>query len=133
MMRLALAMLLLFATAAFADERDDAEKLKAFRDINSLPAPHEFHMGWHFGYVQSVFRLFGEDWNVRFFYLPFLAPLPGSRLQDAAKIPNPFELTGTQYASTLPPMFDHDRSRAVERELRRIERITKNQQFDVKQ
>ena len=56
--------------------------------------------------------------------LPFLAPLPGARLEDAGKIPNPFELTGTPYANTLPPMFDKERSSAVDREYKRIQKLT---------
>ena len=61
-------------------------------------------------------------------FVAFLAPLPGARLEDGAKIPNPFELTGTPYASTLPPMFQNDRSRAVEREYKRIQKVTANSQ-----
>ena len=68
------------------------------------------------------------DW--RFVYLPLLAPLPGARLEDGAKIPNPFELTGTPYANTLPPMFQ-DRSRDVQREYNRIEKLTKDQKVVV--
>jgi hypothetical protein len=62
-----------------------------------------------------------------------MAPLPGSGFQNTAKIPNPFELTQTPYASTLPPMFDHHRSWAVEREYRRIEKLKKKQRVEVKQ
>jgi hypothetical protein len=128
----AFALLLLFAAVAFADERDDAEKLKAFRDLN----PDNRHASqrrveFHPGYIEL--HLAGADWRI--FYLPFLAPLPGARLEDAGKIPNPFELTGTPYASTastLPPMFDHDRSREVEREYKRIEKLTKEQKVEVK-
>lgn len=41
-------------------------------------------------------------------YLPFLAPLPGSRLIDLATFPDPFVLTHTQYAGTRPPMTDEE-------------------------
>ena len=112
-------VLLAVATIALAD--DDAEKLKAFRDLNSddhALADHRVH--FHLGYFE--FRALGMDWRI--FYLPLAAPLPGARLEDAAKLPNPFELTGTPYASTMPPMFDHDRSWAVEREYRRIAKMT---------
>ncbi len=111
--------LLLIATAAFGD--DDAEKLKAWRDLNPDDRPaSQRRVEWHTGYVEL--HALGADWRI--FYLPFLAPLPGARLEDGAKIPNPFELTGTPYASTLPPMFDHDRSWAVEREYKRIQKLT---------
>jgi hypothetical protein len=114
--------LLLFATAAFAD--DNAEKLKAWRDLNpdDRPASQGRRVEWHTGYVEI--HVLGTDFRI--FYLPLLAPLPGARLEDAAKIPNPFELTGTPYANTLPPMFDHDRSREVEREYKRIQKLTAN-------
>ncbi len=123
-MRLTLVALFL-VTPALAQTGDDAEKLKAFRDISALPTQtHEFHLGWHFGYVQSTFRVLGMRWRITAVYLPLLAPLPGARLEDGAKIPNPFELTGTPYASTMPPMFDKDRSWAVEREYKRIQKLT---------
>ncbi len=83
---------------------------------------------WHPGYVE--WRALGMQW--RWFYLPFLAPLPGSRLKDTATLPNPFALTGTPYASTMPPMFDYDRSWAVERELRRIERLERKRGLTAK-
>ena len=124
----AFALVLVFATVAFADQRDDAEKLKAFRDLNpDNRATSDRRVEFHLGYVEIHYL--GMDWRI--FYLPLLAPLPGARLEDGAKIPNPFELTGTPYASTMPPMFDHDRSRAVEREYKRIEKLS-SQQIEVK-
>ena len=103
----------------------DAEKLKAWRDLNPDDRPaSKQRVEWHTGYVEI--HALGTDFRI--FYLPFLAPLPGARLEDAGKIPNPFELTGTPYASTMPPMFDNDRSWAVEREYRRIQRLTANEQ-----
>jgi hypothetical protein len=129
MKRILIAALLLIATAAFADERDDAEKLKAFRDLNPDDRQaSQRRVTWHAGYLEL--HALGMDWRI--FYLPILAPLPGARLEDAGKIPNPFELTGTPYASTMPPMFDHDRSRDVELEYRRIKKLTKEQKVEVK-
>jgi hypothetical protein len=120
-LRIAVALVFLFASITFADQRDDAEKLKAFRDLNpDNRGASDRRVEFHLGYVELHYL--GMDWRI--FYLPILAPLPGARLEDAAKIPNPFELTGTPYASTMPPMFDHDRSRAVEREYKRIEKLT---------
>jgi len=124
-LRVALALVVVFASVALADQRDDAEKLKAFRDLNpDNRAASDRRVEFHLGYVEIHYL--GMDWRI--FYLPLLAPLPGARLEDAAKIPNPFELTGTPYASTMPPMFDKDRSWAVEREYRRIQRLTANEQ-----
>ena len=121
MKSLAAVALLLLATTAFAD--DDAEKLKAWRDLNPDDRPaSKQRVEWHTGYVEI--HALGTDFRI--FYLPFLAPLPGARLEDAGKIPNPFELTGTPYANTLPPMFDKDRSSAVDREYKRIQKLTAN-------
>ena len=118
-------MLVLSLAAVSASANDDAEKLKAFRDLNpdDRPASPQ-RVEWHTGYVEI--HVLGADFRI--FYLPFLAPLPGARLEDGAKIPNPFELTGTPYATTMPPMFDHDRSREVEREYKRIQKLTANNQ-----
>jgi hypothetical protein len=126
MKHVVLALALLAATSAFAD--DDAEKLKAFRDLNPDRPATGHAVQWHLGYVE--FRALGMDWRI--FYLPILPPVPGSGFQNTAKIPNAFDLTQTPYASTLPPMFDHDRSRAVEREYQRIEKLTKKQKIEVK-
>jgi hypothetical protein len=130
MKRLLVALLLaLLATAAFADERDDAEKLQAFRQLNPDNSKvKQRRVEFHTGYLE----LHIGDMDMRIFYLPLLAPLPGARLEDAGKIPNPFELTGTPYASTMPPMFNSDRSAAVEREYKRIEKLTKDQKVVVK-
>jgi hypothetical protein len=125
----ALIALLLFAAAgAFADDQDDAQKLKAFRDLNpdNKSAPDR-RVEFHAGYVELHY--FGMDWRI--FYLPLLAPLPGARLEDAGKIPNPFELAGAPYPTTLPPMFQQDRSRDVQREYNRIEKLTKEQKVVV--
>ena len=125
----ACALLVVFAAVAHADDKDDAAKLKAFRDLNpdnSKSAPDR-RVEFHAGYVELHY--FGMDWRI--LYLPLLAPLPGARLEDGAKIPNPFELTGTPYANTMPPMFQNDRSRDVQREYNRIEKLTKEQKVVV--
>src|SRR5438874_568630 len=88
------ALLLLLAAAAFADERDDVEKLKAFRDLNPDRPVTGHSIQWHLGYFE--FRALGMDWRI--FYLPLLAPLPGSGFQNTANIPNAFEQTQTPYA-----------------------------------
>ncbi len=121
------AVLLLLALAATAAAEEPTytaeEKLKMFRTLNvDAHAKDSRRVEWHVGYVE--FHVLGMDW--RFFYLPILAPLPGSRLQDNATVPNAFDLTRTPYASTFPPMLDEpDRSRAVQRERARIEASAK--------
>ena len=126
---LGIACLVVFAAVAFADDKDDAAKLKAFRDLNpdNRSGVPDRRVEFHTGFVELHY--FGMDWRI--FYLPFLAPLPGARLEDGAKIPNPFELTGTPYANQLPPMFDKDRPRDVQREYNRIEKLTKEQKVVV--
>ncbi|HEY6842673.1 MAG TPA: hypothetical protein VI391_00765 [Thermoanaerobaculia bacterium] len=122
------AFLALFATVALADDRDDAEKLKAFRQLNPDTRTLQKHgVEFHAGYVELHY--FGMDWRI--FYIPLLAPLPGARLEDEARIPNAFEQLGMPYASTLPPMFQNDRSPAVAREYKRIEKLTKEQKVEV--
>ncbi|MEA2344825.1 MAG: hypothetical protein QOF63_2994, partial [Thermoanaerobaculia bacterium] len=39
-------------------------------------------------------------------YLPFLAPLPGTRLADVATVPNAFALTNTRIARSMPYVPD---------------------------
>jgi hypothetical protein len=39
-------------------------------------------------------------------YLPFLAPLPGTRLVDVATVPNAFALTNTPIARSMPYVPD---------------------------
>jgi hypothetical protein len=99
------------------------EKLKMFRTLNvDAHAKDDRRVEWHVGYIE--FHVLGMDW--RFFYLPILAPLPGTRLQDNATVPNAFDLTRTPYASTFPPMLEEpDRPRAVQRERARIEASAK--------
>lgn len=128
-MRIATALFLftLAATALAQDQTYSAEeKLTMFRTLNATAtAKSDRRVEWHAGYV--LFHFFGMDWRI--FYLPFAAPLPGSRPQDAATIPNAFDLMRTPYATTLPPMFDEpDRSRAIQRERARIERLSTDNQ-----
>jgi len=121
----AVLLLLALAVTAVAEEPTYSaeEKLKMFRTLNvDAHAKDNARVEWHVGYV--AFHVLGMDW--RLFYLPILAPLPGSRLQDNGTIPNAFDLTRTPYASTFPPMLDEpDRSRAVQRERARIEASAK--------
>jgi hypothetical protein len=121
----ALFVLALAATASAQTPTYTAEeKLKMFRTLNATAAQSDRRVEWHPGYV--LFHFFGMDWRI--FYLPLAAPLPGSRPQDAATIPNAFDLMRTPYATTLPPMFDEpDRSRDVKRERARIESLSSGQ------
>jgi hypothetical protein len=121
-------LLLLAAAGAFADDKDDAQKLKAFRDLNpdNKTVPDR-RVEFHPGYLEIHY--FGMDWRI--VYLPILAPLPGARLEDAGTIPNPFDLNRSPYVTTLPPMAQQERSRDVQREYNRIEKLTKDQKLVV--
>jgi hypothetical protein len=44
--------------------------------------------------------------NGKLIYLPFLAPLPGTRLVDVATVPNAFALTNTPIARSMPYVPD---------------------------
>ena len=60
----------------------------------------------------------------RFYWLPFLAPLPGTKLNETATLPSPFALTQTQIARSMPYISDEN-SAAVNREIKRVLRLDK--------
>ena len=51
--------------------------------------------------------------HTRLFWLPFLAPLPGTKLNQTATLPSPFALTNTAIARSMPYMGDDENSSAV--------------------
>ena len=61
----------------------------------------------------------------RFYWLPLLAPLPGTKLNETATLPNPFALTQTTIARSMPYMSDDEMSSAVKSEIRRVLRMEK--------
>lgn len=62
--------------------------------------------------------------HTRLNYLPFLAPLIGTRLVDVATVPNAFTLTNTPIARSMPYMPDDDSlSPGAKRELKRVMKI----------
>ena len=63
--------------------------------------------------------------HVKVLWLPFLAPLPGTKLNETAKLPSPFALTQTAIARSMPYMSDDETSSAVNREVRRVLRMDK--------
>nr|MDP9360272.1 hypothetical protein [Acidobacteriota bacterium] len=59
--------------------------------------------------------------HTRLNYLPFLAPLPGTRLVDVATVPNAFALTNTPIARSMPYVPDDaSLSPGAKRELKRV-------------
>ncbi|HXG59233.1 MAG TPA: hypothetical protein VNL91_09440 [Thermoanaerobaculia bacterium] len=65
----------------------------------------------------------------RFFWLPFLTPIPYSYRRTNVEIPNPFVLTGTSFPQTAQTWR---RGREMSRELRRIERMEKEKRARVR-
>jgi hypothetical protein len=67
-----------------------------------------------------------------FKYLPFLAPLIGTRLVDVATVPNAFALTNTPIARSMPFMPDEvSLSPGAKRELKRVLKIEKQARLSV--
>jgi len=69
----------------------------------------------------------------RFNYLPFLAPLLGTRLVDVATVPNAFALTNTRIARSMPYMSDDTLSPGAKRELKRVLKIIAKDKVAVKE
>jgi hypothetical protein len=108
----------LLALPALADEkpdysRDNLVRLFAQREIDLPPRPPA-RVQWHLGYLE--FRALGMDWRV--IYLPIVAPLSGTGLNEASRLPDPFALTNTSVAGARP--FVPEPSFAVKREMRRV-------------
>jgi hypothetical protein len=67
-----------------------------------------------------------------FNYLPFLAPLAGTRLADVATVPNAFALTNTPIARSMPFMPDEvSLSPGAKRELKRVLQLEKQTNLSV--
>jgi hypothetical protein len=67
-----------------------------------------------------------------FHYLPFLAPLLGTRLVDIATVPNAFALTNTPIARSMPYMPDEvSLSPGAKRELKRLLKLEKQASLSV--
>ena len=95
--------------------------LELFADI---PEPEEYpESSFRHRFGSIDFRALGVRWRIG--YLPFFVPLSGSEpWVNGQRWPDPFTLTGTQIPNT-PRSFR--RGRAMNAELRRIDRITKEQ------
>jgi hypothetical protein len=67
-----------------------------------------------------------------FKYLPFLAPLMGTRLVDTATVPNAFALTNTPIARSMPYMPDEvSLSPGAKKELKRLRKLEKQAKLSV--
>jgi hypothetical protein len=124
MMNRAALLLILLLTLATPLLADDAPKPDFSQDAIFRFA-HEFVLqpqsklgGFDLGNLGAV-NVYKYGVKGHFNYLPFLAPLPGTRLADVATVPNAFALTNTPIARSMPYVPDELASSAdVRRELR---------------
>jgi len=87
--------------------------------------PHSAIGDFDLGNVGAI-NVYKYGFQGIFHYLPFLAPLPGTRLVDVATVPNAFALTNTPIARSMPFMPDEvSLSPGAKRELKRILRLEK--------
>ena len=94
--------------------------LELFADIPEREEDPDTYFRHRFGSVD--FRALGVRWRIG--YLPMFVPLSGSQpWLNSQRWPDPFTLTGTQLPNT-PRSFR--RGRALNAELRRINKITKD-------
>lgn len=119
----ALAVVFTFiACAAIAQETPVAnpdfsrDKLMKILSAEEPRPPRQRRIKHSFGSIE--FRAWGMDWRIG--YLPIMMPLAGSRRTTSKEWPDAFTLTGTEFAS---PPRTWRRQRAINSELRRIERL----------
>jgi hypothetical protein len=125
------ATLLLFILAAIAAPlaADDAPKPDYSPDAmfrfahDFVEHHHSAIMDFDLGNVGAIdIHKFGV--HTVFKYLPFLAPLLGTRLVDVATVPNAFALTNTPIARSMPYMPDEaSLSPGAKRELKRLKKF----------
>ena len=122
----------LFASAAFGQESDSTKAdysrptLIRIFSVDTTPPDVEPPVRFRVGAVD--FRALGTSW--RFVYLPIMMPLQGSRMGVTNEIPDPFALTNTMIATS--PRVARQRRRAINNELRRIEKSEKAKRAKVK-
>ena len=93
--------------------------------------PHSAIGDFDLGNVGAI-NVYKYGLHGTFNYLPFLAPLLGTRLVDVATVPNAFALTNTPIARSMPFMPDEvSLSPGVRRELKRILQLEKQAKLDV--
>lgn len=114
---------IVFAVPAFAQEEQrqpDYSQRALLQFVSEIPEPpkRERNVRFHVGMVE--FRALGMDWRVM--YLPIMVPLSGSAPRTNRTVSDPFELTGTAFAS--PPRTWRTQRR-VKAEMRRIERSSR--------
>jgi len=105
---LLLILLLAVATPLLADDapRPDYSQDAIFRFAHEFVLrPPSKVAGFDLGDLGAV-NVYKYGVKGKLLYLPFLAPLPGTRLADVATVPNAFALTNTPIARSMPYMPD---------------------------
>ena len=130
-------LLLLFAIAMplAADEprpRPDYSNEAMFRFAHYFVEHRSAILDFDLGNVGAI-DVYKYGVHGRFNYLPFLAPLIGSRLVDVATVPNAFTLTNTRIARSMPYMSDDALSPGAKRELKRVLKIIAKDKVAVKE
>ena len=118
------AVTLAVAATALADDapRPDYSQdamLNFTREVLRQRAAERVELDW------GAIDIYHFGMRTRLFWLPFLAPLPGTKLNETATLPSPFALTNTAIARSMPYMGDDENSSAVNREIRRVLRLDK--------
>lgn len=103
--------------AAAAQESPDYSREKLLELFANTPEREAAEPGIEYRVGTISFKALGTRWRIA--YLPFFMPFPGTALTTNKQWPDPFLLTGTQYAS---PPRTWRRSREMNAELRGIER-----------
>jgi len=127
---MAVALLTFAAAAALADDAPAPDYsqpalLSFTREVLRQRAAERFDIDW------GAIDIYHFGTHVKLLWLPFLAPLPGTKLNETANFPNPFALTNTPIARSMPYMPDDETSSAVKREMRRVLRLQKRAKVTV--
>jgi hypothetical protein len=121
-----LLVILALATPLAADDtpKPDYSQDAIFRFSHDFVVhPHSALGRFDLGNLGAV-NVYKYGVHGRLAYLPFLAPLIGTRLVDVATVPNAFQLTNTPIARSMPYMPDEvTLSPGVRRELRQVLKI----------
>jgi hypothetical protein len=105
---LLLILLLAFAAPLLADDVDkpDYSQDALFRFAHEFVLHPQSKVGeFDLGNLGAI-NVYKYGVHGKFNYLPFLAPLPGTRLVDVATVPNAFALTNTPIARSMPYVPD---------------------------
>jgi hypothetical protein len=123
---LLLILLLTLATPLLADDapKPDFSQDAIFRFAHEFVLQPQSKLGdFDLGNLGAV-NVYKYGVKGKLLYLPFLAPLIGTRLADVATVPNAFALTNTPIARSMPYIPDElATSPGVRREMRVVLRL----------